>query len=162
MYRRQEEDTMTHTAPNIRHDLSSIWEPPSVEQAERELREAERAYDANPGPTTQAALHDAIANFDDATEGDSMTKQRDARPPTIELPTSPGGYHFDGVSTDEPCAVCGKEVAHPAAHVLVVCGGGRIARPEDEAWFIEHDPGYIGGLAVGSTCVRRIPPEYRA
>ena len=51
---------------NIRHDLSRIWEPPSVEDAERALDAAVAAYDANPTPATQAAVHDAVFDLEDA------------------------------------------------------------------------------------------------
>lgn len=60
--------TESATRTPILHDLSHIWEPPTVERAKRELEEAERAYAAHPGATTQAAVCDAVFRLIEAEE----------------------------------------------------------------------------------------------
>lgn len=73
------------------------------------------------------------------------------------LPFSGANFHRNEKklkSGETPCAICGKAVAHPFKHEVVVVGGGDWAQTEAEE-LDESDGGYMGVWGIGPDCHRK-------
>jgi hypothetical protein len=70
----------------------------------------------------------------------------------IRVPMS-DSYVYEGVSTDEPCPLCGREVSNPRLFVYVDLATDELVPPDEVDSMTEYIDG--GLYPVGEHCVRK-------
>lgn len=87
-----------------------------------------------------------------------MTLSRVDTMPTFPMPKP--SKRREERKAEQPCIVCGRHVSEPR-YVVLVQGGARLARIEDDQHWQEVDPaGYMGWHRIGPECARLVPVAF--